>query len=204
VADDDVRRAIDAIRRGEPAILPTDTVYGLVASPYRAEPTSRLYRLKGRKDGKPTALIAASVDMLFECVPELRGRAGVMARALLPGPYTLVLPNPARRYRWLTGTRQDAIGVRVPELPEPARLVTDAIGCLVATSANEPGEPAATTVAEIPQRIRDGCGAIVDIGPLAGTPSTVLDLTGEEPVVIREGAVPAAEALARVRSALAA
>src|ERR1044071_7229248 len=99
MADDDVRRAIDALRRGEPAILPTDTVYGLVAPPSREGPTSRLYRLKGREGAKPTALIAASVDMLFECVPELRGRAGVMARALLPGPYTLVLPNPARRFQ---------------------------------------------------------------------------------------------------------
>src|SRR5512142_1832069 len=111
-----VEDAIAAIRSGRTVILPTDTVYGLAASPYRAEPVERLYRLKGRDAAQPTAIVAADLDMLFECVPELRGRAGTIARALLPGPYTLVLANPERRYRWLAGTRTDTIGVRVPVL----------------------------------------------------------------------------------------
>src|SRR4051794_13541663 len=115
---DDVTAVVDALRAGRPVVLPTDTVYGLCAAAYRSEPVERMYRLKGRDGAQPTALVAGSVDMLLECVPELRGRAGVIARALLPGPYTLVLANPARRFRWLTGLRPDTIGVRVPVLPE--------------------------------------------------------------------------------------
>jgi L-threonylcarbamoyladenylate synthase len=198
VAADAVQQAIDAIRAGRSVLLPTDTVYGLCASAYREEPARRMYELKRRGEEQPTALLASSVDMLLECVPELRGRAAVIARALLPGQYTLVLPNPARRYRWLTGTRPDTIGVRVADLPPAAQRVLDAVGAVAATSANEPGEPAAASLEEIPARIREACAAEVDAGRLAGTPSTVIDFTGPEPVVLREGAAPAAEALARV------
>jgi L-threonylcarbamoyladenylate synthase len=203
VGDDDVRQAIDAIRAGKPVLLPTDTVYGLCTTAYRDDPTWRLYRLKGRDEAQPTALVAAELDTLFECVPELRGGAGVIARTLLPGPFTLVLPNPARRYRWLTGTRSDAIGVRVPELPDPTRRVLDAVGCIMATSANDPGGPPPRSLDEVPERIRSACAAEIDAGTLPGTPSTVIDFTGPEPVVIRDGAAPAAEAIERVREALA-
>ena len=202
-ATDDVERAVDAIREGLPVLLPTDTVYGLVTSASRDDYASRLYRLKGREETQPTALLAASVEMLFECVPELRGRAGLIARALLPGPYTLILPNPARRYRWLTGTRADAIGVRVATLPEPAARVLAAVGCVLATSANDPGGPSPATLDDVPTRIREGCAAELDAGPLPGTASTVIDFTGPDPYVIRDGVAPAAEALERVRQALA-
>src|SRR5207249_7480465 len=130
-----------AIRSGQPVVLPTDTVYGLAAWPHREEPVRLLYELKGRDASQPTALVAAGLDRLFECVPELRGRAAVIARTLLPGPYTLVLPNPARRLHWITGSNPDAIGVRVAELPPAAESVVAAVGCVVATSANLPGEP---------------------------------------------------------------
>jgi L-threonylcarbamoyladenylate synthase len=189
--------AVAAIRAGKPVILPTDTVYGLCGNPYREEYARRVYRLKGRDEEQPTALLAADLEMLLECVPELRGRAATIARALLPGPYTLVLPNPARRFRWLTGSRPETIGVRLPELPEPARAVLDRVGAVLATSANAAGGPDPRRVDDIPEAIRGGCAAVVDSGELPGTPSTVLDLTGPEPRVIREGAVPASEALER-------
>jgi L-threonylcarbamoyladenylate synthase len=195
--------AAEALRAGKPVILPTDTVYGLCASAYSSRPTERLYTLKGRDPLQPSALLAADVEMLFECVPELRGRAGTIARALLPGPYTLVLPNPARRFRWITGATPDAIGVRVPDLPAEAGLVVGGIGCVVATSANLAGGPDPRRVDEIPQEILDAVGAVVDAGELPGTPSTVLDFTADEPRVLREGAAPAAAALERVALALA-
>ena len=106
--------AVSAVRAGKPIVIPTDTVYGLCANPYRSEPVERAYGLKGRKAEQPSALLAADVDMLFECLPELRSRLGPLLRELLPGPVTLVVPNPARRYRWLTGSNPEAIGVRVP------------------------------------------------------------------------------------------
>jgi L-threonylcarbamoyladenylate synthase len=195
--------AVEALRAGKPVILPTDTVYGLCASAYSSAPSKRLYKLKGRDPRQPTALLAADLDLLFECVPELLGRAGLIARALLPGPYTLILPNPARRYRWITGANPDAIGVRVPELPPEAEEVVAQVGCVAATSANLPGGPDPRRVDEIPAELLEQAGAVVDAGELPGTPSTVLDFTGREPRVIREGAAPAAEALDRVAAALA-
>lgn len=197
-----IEEAVAAIGAGEPVVLPTDTVYGLATTPYRAEPVQRLYRLKGREAAQPTAIVAADLDMLFECVPELRGKAGTIARALLPGPYTLVLPNPARRYRWLTGERPDTIGVRVPDLAGPGREVLDRVGAVAATSANAHGGPDPRRLEDVPDEIRAGCAALVDGGELPGTPSTVVDFTGSEPVVLREGAVPTAEVLRRVAGVL--
>jgi L-threonylcarbamoyladenylate synthase len=199
-----VEAAVAAIRAGKPVVLPTDTVYGLCATPYRAEPVRALYRLKGRSEEQPTALVAADFDLLLECVPELRGRSATLARALLPGPYTLILSNPARRFRWLCGTRPKTIGVRVPAVVGPGRAVLDEVGAVAATSANRPGEPDPRTVAHVPDEFRAGCGAVVDGGSLRGIASTVLDLTGPEPQVVREGAAPIADALARVRAATAA
>jgi L-threonylcarbamoyladenylate synthase len=195
-----VEAAVAAIRGGRPAVLPTDTVYGLCATPYRPEPVRALYALKRRTDEQPTALVAADLELLLECVPELRGRSATIARALLPGPYTLVFPNPARRYRWLTGSRPDTIGVRVPEFSGPGRAVLEQVGAVAATSANLPGGPDPLTVDDVPDEICAGCAAVVDGGKLPGVPSTVLDLTSSEPRVLREGAVAAAEALRLIRA----
>lgn len=158
----------------------------------------RLYRLKGRAELQPTALLAAGVDALLDAVPELRGCTEVIARALLPGPYTLILPNTANRFPWLTGGRPDTIGVRVPNLGGEAREVLDRVGAVAATSANLPGGPDPRRLDEVPEQLLSGCAAVLDGGELPGTPSTVLDLTGPEPVVVREGAVPAADALAQL------
>ena len=195
-----VRRAVAGLLAGEPVVLPTDTVYGLAANPEREEWALAALALKGRPDGKPTALLAGSVDTLLERLPELHGSAAALG-ALLPGPYTLVVPNPARRYPWLTGGRPDAIGVRVPELPAPSARVLDEVGLVLATSANEPGGRDPATVEDVPARIRDACAAVIDAGRLPGMPSTVLDLTGSEPRILREGAASGGEALARVRTA---
>jgi L-threonylcarbamoyladenylate synthase len=194
---------VAAIQAGKPVVLPTETVYGLVTSPHSEAYTRRLYRLKGRDDAKPTALLAADLDWLFECIPELRGRAGLIARALLPGPYTLILPNPARRFRWLTGTTPDAIGIRVPKLDGPGAEVLGRVGTVVATSANRVGGLDPRRLDEVPVEIREGAAALVDGGDLPGTPSTVLDFCGPEPRIVREGAAPAAEALDRAAAALA-
>jgi L-threonylcarbamoyladenylate synthase len=191
--------AVAAIRSGQPVILPTDTVYGLCASPYSEEPARRVYGLKGRPESQPSALLASDVDVLFECVPELRGRAGGIARALFPGAYTLVLPNPARRFRWLTGDNPDAIGVRVPVFARSGSAVLHSVGAVMATSANRPGEPDPRSLEDVPAEIRDGCAAIVDGGELPGTPSTVLDFTGPEPRVLRKGAGSVEAALERAR-----
>src|SRR5262249_58827773 len=104
---------IAALRHGRPALFPTDTVYGLVSLPAQ-DAVARLYTLKGRRPRQPTALLAGSVDQLLEAVPELD------ARRLLNGPYTFVLPNPARRLPWLTRERAHAIRGPLPRPPTAA------------------------------------------------------------------------------------
>ena len=193
-----VTEAVAELRAGKPVVLPTDTVYGLCAYPYRAEPVRLLSELKQRDPSQPIALLACDLEMLFECVPELLGKAAAYASALLPGPLTLVLPNPAQRYRWLTGARPDTIGVRVPRLPEVARAVLDEVGAAAATSANLTGQPDPRTLDEVPLELRAASGALLDGGELPGTPSTVVDLTGAEPKIVREGAMPAQDVLARL------
>jgi L-threonylcarbamoyladenylate synthase len=188
---------IEALRSGEPVVLPFDTVYGLVGNP--SEPAvQRLYALKGRHEQQPTALVAAEVEHLLDAFPELPE----VALALLPGPVTLVVPNPARRYPWLAGQNPAALGVRVPNLPAASGDIVRSVGAVVATSANLPGCPDPRQLDEVPEEIRLGAAAVVDGGPLPGTPSTVIDLTGPEPRVLREGALSSADALRRLDSAV--
>jgi L-threonylcarbamoyladenylate synthase len=158
-----------ALRAGRAVILPTDTVYGLCALP---EHEAVLYELKGRDRSKPVALVAADVDSLVTAVPDLD--RSVLAR-YLPGPYTLVF-----------GT----VGVRVPKLPRSAAAVVREVGVVAATSANLAGGRDPRRVEDIPDEIRNACGAIVDCGELPGVPSTVIDLTSGEPRILRHGAGP--------------
>ena len=201
IATQSVDAAIAALRGGESVILPTDTVYGLAVDAYHEAPVRRLLRQKKRPAEIPVALVASDFEVLLDAVPELRGRAAVRARVLLPGPYTLVLPNPARRYRWLTGTRPETIGVRIPDLPAEAKAVLGGFGAVAMTSANVHGGPDPARMEDIPEEIIRAAAAVVDVGKLPGTPSTVIDLTGTEPEILREGAVSAPEAMARIARA---
>ena len=163
---------VAALRAGRAVILPTDTVYGLCALPQHEDV---LYELKDRDRSKPVALLAADVSALVDAVPGLDRSA---LERYLPGPYTLVVGS---------------IGVRVPHLPPPAAEVVRAVGVVAATSANLSGGPDPRRIEDIPEEIREACGAIVDGGELPGVPSTVIDLTGAEPRVLRQGAGPLRE-----------
>ena len=186
---EDVVRAVEA---GELIVVPTDTVYGLACAPEREESVRALSVLKGRVPEQPIALVGASVDALRTIVPELP------EQGLLTGPFTLVLPNAQRRLPWLSGSRPEAIGVRLPALAGAAFDLLSTVGVVAATSANLHGGPEPRRLEDVPPEIRSAVGALLDGGELPGTPSTVIDLTGDEPRVLREGAVPAAEALARL------
>ena len=194
-----IEAAVEAILAGRPVILPTDTVYGLCTTASSAHAVEALYRLKGRAGMQPTAILAGDVDSLLEAVPELPRQ---IVDALLPGPYTLVLPNPARRFPWLNGERLDAIGVRIPELPAAAAEVVQRAGAVVATSANLAGGTDPRRLDDVPAELREAAGAELDGGELPGVPSTVIDMTGPKPRVVREGAVPAGEAVSRLSAAL--
>lgn len=198
----DVEAAARVIREGALAVLPTDTVYGLVCTAFDRQPALDLYRLKGRDELQATALVLASVDVALLCIPELRGRPAVIARALLPGPFTLVVPNPARRFSWLCGDRPETIGVRVPALAGPTAAIIERLGAVVATSANLPGGSDPRRLDEVPAQIRAGVALTVDGGELPGTPSTVVDITGAEPLILRAGAGDPHAALACIAAAL--
>jgi L-threonylcarbamoyladenylate synthase len=191
------------MRRGELVILPTDTVYGLAATAVLEEPVRALYALKGRAATDPSALLAPDLELLFEVLPELRGRAEAIARTLLPGPYTLVLPNPARRFHWLTGKTPAAIGIRVPALPEPTASIVRSAGAVAATSANLPGGLEPTRLQDVPDELKHAVAAVVDGGDLPGIPSTVIDFTSSPPRVLREGAANGEEAIGRALAATA-
>lgn len=192
-----IEEVVAAIEAGELAIVPTDTVYGLACHPGREDAVRALSVLKRRSFGQPIALVAATREALVELIPELS------ERLVLTGPFTIVAPNPARRFPWLTGDRSDTIGVRVPDVTGAAADLLERLGVVAATSANLHGGSDPRRIEDVPERVVDGVAAVFDAGELPGTPSTVLDVTGPEPRVLREGAVPAPEALARVAKVLA-
>jgi L-threonylcarbamoyladenylate synthase len=186
-----VEEAVAAIGEGRPVVLPTDTVYGLCTTPLAPESLSRL---KGRGTEQPIALLAADLDILLELVPELPEE---VLHRLLPGRLTLILPNPEARFPLLTRSRPDSIGIRVPELQGTARRIVTRAGAVAATSANLHGGLDPRRLDEVPEVIRDQA-VLVDGGELPGVPSTVVDLTGPEAKILREGAVPAAHVLRRL------
>jgi L-threonylcarbamoyladenylate synthase len=194
--DDDLAPLTAALRLGETAAIPTDTVYGLACAARLESACRRLLEAKGRDPAKPSAILVASVAALLDDVlPEAPAHA---VRALLPGPLTLILPNPQRRFPWLCGDDPGRIGVRVPDLPWPlAGALADA-GPVLATSANRAGEPPALRVEDL-DPVADAIAVAVDGGPSpGGAPSTVVDLCGAEPVVLRPGPVSLDEIRARL------
>jgi L-threonylcarbamoyladenylate synthase len=151
--------------------------------------------LKGTPKDQPIALLCAGLEGLLGHAPWLRGRPELV---LLPGPFTLILPNPDRAYPWLTGSRPDTLGIRIPELRGEALAAVIAVGGVAATSANLHEGPDPRRIADVPAEIRAAAEAL-DGGDLPGTPSTVIDFTGAEPRVLREGAASSEAAIGRVR-----
>ena len=171
------------LRDGALAILPTDTVYGVGCAAGSTAACARLYELKERPLEQPTAIVFGSVERLEEAL----GPVPPAGAALLPGPVTLIVPNPGGAFAHLCGVTPDRIGVRVPELAAEIAALADAAGGLAMTSANRRGEPASGRFADVPAELRELAAVVVDGGPLPGVASTIVDITGPEPVVIRPG-----------------
>ena len=172
---------------GELAVIPTDTVYGIACAAVLPDACARLYSLKERPPEQPTALVFGSVEQLvMRSIPELAGPTAALLARVMPGPVTLVVANPARRFAHVCGATPEVIGLRVPALlPEVADLA-DAVGGLLATSANLRGGPDPSTLGDVPAAIAGAAGFMVDGGTLRGAPSTVIDVTGSAPVVLRD------------------
>jgi L-threonylcarbamoyladenylate synthase len=188
---DDVRRRL---RAGDVIAYPTETLYGLGCDPFQAEALSRLVALKGRPEGKPLPLIAASLAAAERIVvrtsPRVRRLWEQLTSGLWPGSLTLVMEaEPVVPVMVTGGTGR--VGVRVSSLPLARQLAEAAGGLIVATSANSSGEKVPETAEGVAAVLGEGLVLVVDAGRLgAGAPSTVVDLTGGTVRVLREGAVP--------------
>jgi tRNA threonylcarbamoyl adenosine modification protein (Sua5/YciO/YrdC/YwlC family) len=179
--------AADRLRTGGLAVLPTDTVYGIACAAGLPDACAELYALKERPAGQPTAIMAGSVAGLLGLLPELSARTAELCRAVLPGQVTLVVENPGGRFPHLCGDAPDRIGVRVPLLELEVAALADAAGGLLITSANLRGRPAPGRLADVPRELTDRAAVVVDGGELPGAASSVIDVTGEQPVVLRDG-----------------
>jgi L-threonylcarbamoyladenylate synthase len=174
------------------ALFPADTVYGLATEPDSREGVDRLYRLKGRALDRPAAVMFFRLELALAALPELAGRTRGAVERLLPGPLTLLLPNPSRRYPLACGPEPERLGLRVPHLAGELGPLAGVRWPVLQSSANPSGGADARRVEEVDERIRRGVDLVLDGGELPGTPSTVVDLTGYERgswSVVREGAV---------------
>lgn len=187
-----------ALLDGGLCIVPTDTVYGIGAAAAVEAACVRAFELKRRPPGQPTALVAGSVERLAEALGlDAAGPEAQLLGALLPGPLTLVVANPGRRFVHLCGADPDRIGVRVPDLrPEVAELA-DLAGGLALTSANLHGGSDPAVLGDVSRELRDSAAVVIDGGRLPGTASAVIDLSGGPPRVLRDGP-GASEALRRL------
>jgi L-threonylcarbamoyladenylate synthase len=175
------------IASGGVAIFPSDGLYGLACDPLDEAAIERIHKIKGRDDGKPSAVLYFSPLAMRELLESLGPRTAEVAGALLPGPVTLIVPNPDRRYPLACRDDPEKLGVRLIGGP-----LTGAMCPVFQTSANLSGEPAPSVFDEIPSTtIVDAADLAIDGGALTGLPSTVVDVTeiedGGEWHVVREG-----------------
>ena len=177
---------------GGVAVFPADGVYGLACDPTREDAIERIHRIKGRDEGKPAAVMYFSPLAMRELVATLGPRTRDALGALLPGPVTLVVANPERRYPLACREDPERLGVRLIQGP-----LAGAACAVFQTSANLSGQPAPAAFDAVDPRIVEQVDLAIDGGELAGRPSTVVDVTaieeGGEPVVLREGALSRAE-----------
>jgi L-threonylcarbamoyladenylate synthase len=180
----------DCIRSGGVALFPADTVYGLACDPESDAAVERMHALKGRGRERPAAVMFFDENTLAEALPDLGPRASAACSALLPGPVTLVLPNPRGRFPLAGGPDPSTLGVRLIEGPLAGTRTP-----VMQTSANPTGGEDPRAVTDVAEGIRSAVDLVIDAGELPGTPSTVVDLTrldaGGDWSVLREGALAA-------------
>ena len=185
--------AVDLLRAGGIVALPTDTVYGIAADMALPDAIERLYAAKRRPPGKAVAVLladAAQAGALGVVAPAAR----VLGERFWPGGLTLVLTvRPGVRLPRVLAGGAPTIGVRVPDHPAP-RALAAVLGPLPTTSANVSGEPDARNAREIAILLGNALALVIDGGPIrGGFASTVVDCSGERPVIRRVGAIPVDE-----------
>ena len=192
VLQPDLEKGISILKKGGVIAFPTDTVYALGADAFNSVAVQRIYEIKDRSESNPFPLLIADVKQLAalaEPIPEL---ARFLVRQFWPGGVTLVLSKKDTVPAYLASG--PTIAVRVPNHPTCLALLQHLAGPLIGTSANVSGQPAALTADEVRQQLGDRIDLIIDGGRCpGGKESTVLDITREPPVVLRQGIVPSHE-----------
>jgi L-threonylcarbamoyladenylate synthase len=193
------RKALErCISGGGVAVFPADGLYGLACDPLDANAISQVHRLKGRDDGKASAVMYFSPLAIRELLGGLGPRTKAVASALLPGPVTLVVHNPQRRYPLACRQDLERLGIRLIGGPLAGTMCP-----VFQTSANLSGEPAPACFEDVPEAIRDGVDLAIDGGELPGLPSTVIDVASIDEDgswrILRDGAL----SLGDVKTALA-
>jgi L-threonylcarbamoyladenylate synthase len=187
------------IAGGGVALFPADTVYGLACDPESKAAVERLYEIKGRSPDRPAAVMFFQLEPALAALRQLGPRTRATFEELLPGPVTLLVPNPERLYPLACGPAPERLGVRVPEVP----LLSDVRRPILQSSANPSGGADARRVQDVEERIRDKVDLVIDGGELPGTASTVIDLSAYEQSgnyeIVREGALAAEEVERRLR-----
>ena len=183
----------EVIAEGGLAVFPTDTVYGLGTHPDSVEGVHRLYWIKGRSPDRPAAVLFFELETAFAEVPEIGLKTRAALDRLLPGPVTVLVPNPATRFPLACGADPSRLGLRVPKLDEKLAKLANVKAPILQSSANPTGDRDPCSLDDVDPRIRRGADIELDAGVLPGTPSTVIDLSSYEDngafEVLREGAV---------------
>ncbi len=184
-----IAEVVEVLRNGGVAAIPTDTVYGLAAHGLDAAAVGKVFEVKGRPPGMALPLLLASTADLSLCCVDVPDSALSLAAAFWPGSITLVLRRSDTVPDAVTGGG-DTVAVRVPNHPVPREIARRLGSPITGTSANRSGLPPATTAAEAREQLGNRVDYVLDGGAVrSGVPSTVLDLTGSEPVIVRLGAV---------------
>jgi L-threonylcarbamoyladenylate synthase len=187
------------IATGGVAVFPADGLYGLACDPLDAAAIERIHRIKGRDDGKPSAVLYFSPLAMRELVESLGPRTRKALGTLLPGPVTLVVASPQRRYPLACREDAERLGVRLIDGP-----LAGAMCPVFQTSANISGEPAPARFAGVPDEVVAQADLAIDGGELTGLPSTVVDLAdfdvGGEWAILREGGMTLGDLAARLEA----
>ncbi|MCE2404334.1 MAG: threonylcarbamoyl-AMP synthase [Dehalococcoidia bacterium] len=181
---------IRCLRRGGVVVFPTDTLYGLGADAFSPEAVGRVFDIKGRASSSGLPLLIADTADLDMVAVDITGLALALAEEFWPGPLTLVLRRSDRVPAIATGGL-DTVAVRIPDHPVPRALARSVGRPITGTSANRTDGPDPVTAGQVKESLGGAVDYIIDAGPSPlGAPSTILDLSGARPALLRAGAVP--------------
>jgi len=184
-----VERGISILKQGGIVAFPTDTVYGLGAWANNQPAVERVYQVKERPYNMALPLLLANTSQIAEVAESVPQVAWLLARNFLPGALTLVLYKSESVPDIITGGGR-TVAVRIPAHPIPIALVQGLGAPIVGTSANQSGKPSSLTAEEVRSQFSEKVALVIDGGQcLGGSESTIVDVTGKVPVVLREGAI---------------